>query len=81
MENRPISISSIKSQYPDEWVLIGNPKEANGELYGIVILHEKDKKILVSKITQEHSSIEYSKTILRYTGNLPAIGKWLKFTR
>ena len=27
----------IKKKFPDQWVLIGNPEEINGELYGIVI--------------------------------------------
>jgi hypothetical protein len=29
-----LTISVIKKKFPDEWVLIGNPEEINGELYG-----------------------------------------------
>lgn len=41
------NIDEIKSLYPNEWVLIGNPKMDNSELNvlsGIPILHSKDKK-------------------------------------
>ena len=73
-----LTISVIKKKFPDEWVLIGNPEEINGELYGIVIFHDKDKKQLVNKVVdQKHS---FTHTILRFTGSHPETGKWLKFT-
>ena len=81
MENKPISISTINNLYPDEWVLIGNPEDDNGELYGVVIFHYKDKKKLVTKVKQEKNAIKFNKTILRYTGSLPVIGKLLRFTQ
>lgn len=41
------NIEEIKSLFPEEWVLIGNPKMDKSELHvlsGIPILHSKDKK-------------------------------------
>ncbi len=74
-----LTISAIKKKFPDEWVLIGNPEEINGELNGIVIFHDKDKKQLVNKVVvQKH---HFSHTILRFTGSHPPIGKWLKSIR
>lgn len=72
-----LSISTIKKKFPDEWVLIGNPEEIDGELNGVVIFHDKDKKQLVNKVVnQKHS---FTHTILRFTGTHPSTGKWLKF--
>jgi hypothetical protein len=73
-----LAISGIKKKYPDEWVLIGNPEEQNGELYGVVIFHDRDKKELVNKAAREKHS--FHNTILRFTGSYPETGKRLKFT-
>lgn len=74
-----VSLSNIKKLYPDEWVLIGNPIEKNGDLFGEVILNCKDKKVLVEKFVIEELRKKYYRTILRFTGEIPTIGKWLKF--
>jgi hypothetical protein len=40
-------MSEIKSSYPDQWVLVGNPEMDKQELHvlsGLVALHSKDKK-------------------------------------
>jgi hypothetical protein len=74
-----ISLSNIKQLYPNEWVLIGNPAEVSGELFGEVIIHDKDKKKLATNVAKTQQQPAYNKTILRYTGELPIIGKWLKF--
>lgn len=74
-----ISFKNIKQLYPNEWVLIGNPTEKNGDIFGEVIIHEKDKKQLVNKAVSSQIKKLYNKTILRFTGELPTIGKWLKF--
>lgn len=42
-----INIATIKTLYPNEWVLIGNPEMDKSELHvlsGIPVLHSKDKK-------------------------------------
>jgi hypothetical protein len=74
-----ISLTNIKQLYPNEWVLIGNPTEKNGDVFGEVVIHEKDKKQLVNKAVDTQLKNVYDKTILRFTGELPTIGKWLKF--
>jgi hypothetical protein len=39
------SFNVIKQKYPDEWVLLGNPKSENGVvLGGVVLYHSRDKK-------------------------------------
>jgi hypothetical protein len=41
------NIDEIKSLFPDEWVLIGNPEMDKSELNvlaGIPVMHSKDKK-------------------------------------
>ena len=40
-----LTITEIKSQYPDQWVLLGNPLiKSTKILTGIVLYHSKDKK-------------------------------------
>ena len=44
---KALTINEIKAQYPDEWVLVGNPKMDSEELHilsGLPALHSKDKK-------------------------------------
>ncbi len=45
MESNSIAFNELKKQYPDEWVLLGNPEMENTTvLGGIVLYHSKDKK-------------------------------------
>ena len=53
-----LNIEEIRSQYPNEWVLIGNPLLKNPEIQasiisqlisGIVLFHSKDKRELAYK--------------------------------
>ena len=40
-----LSIEQIKEQFPDEWVLLGNPETFGAKvLSGIVVFHSKDKR-------------------------------------
>ena len=44
---KDLTIAEIKAQYPDEWVLVGNPVMDNQELHllsGLAALHSIDKK-------------------------------------
>ena len=42
-----LTIAEIKAQYPDQWVLLGNPIiKSTKVLTGIVLYHSKDKKEL-----------------------------------
>ena len=45
MNNTYISFEELKKQYPDEWVLLGNPEMENTSILGgVVLFHSKDKK-------------------------------------
>lgn len=45
MDNSYIAFDELKKKYPDEWVLLGNPKMQNTSILGgIVLYHSKDKK-------------------------------------
>ena len=79
-----LSIEEIRQQFPDQWVLIGNPEVKNSEvlepivyriLRGIVILANKDKREL-SLRTQEARQGFDSITCI-WTGEFPKNRKWL----
>jgi hypothetical protein len=45
MNNTYIGFEELKKQYPNEWVLLGNPEMHNTSvLGGVVLFHSKDKK-------------------------------------
>ncbi len=45
MNNTYIGFEELKKQYPNEWVLLGNPEMKNTSvLGGVVLFHSKDKK-------------------------------------
>ena len=73
-----VTLSMLKATYPDQWVLIGNPEEADGDISGVLILRHESKRELAKLFSKQPH--QYSNTILRYTGNKPALGKWLRFT-
>ena len=65
-----LSLNDLKSKYPDEWVLLGNPvKDTNAidVLSGIPLYHSKDKKE-VCYIGREKTE-GYKKITLIYTGS------------
>ena len=64
-----INIEEIKSLFPDEWVLIGNPVMDESKidiLSGIPLFHSKDKKE-VCYIGRDKTT-NYDKITLIYTG-------------
>ena len=73
-----ITLSMLKIIYPDQWVLIGNPKEADGDISGILILHHQSKRELADQFSKRPN--QFNNTILRFTGTKPALGKRLRFT-
>lgn len=85
MNLEQLTIEQIFSQYPDEWVLIGNPKLKNdgfvGPLIrkiisGIVLYHSKDKKEIGYKAAELAQTVEETACI--YTGKVPKNRKfWL----
>jgi hypothetical protein len=67
--NELVSFLEIKNQFPDEWVLIGNPvmDEAKIDvLSGIPLFHSKDKKE-VCYLGREKTA-NFDKITLVYTG-------------
>lgn len=64
-----VNIAEIKSLYPNEWVLLGNPIMDESKidvLSGIPLFHSKDKKE-VCYIGREKTS-NFEKITLVYTG-------------
>ena len=62
-----LTIEEIKAQYPDQWVLVGNPVIKDTKLLnGVVLFHSKDKKevcYLGAELVKNFES-----TILLFTG-------------
>ncbi len=80
-----LSFEKIKTLYPNEWVLIGNPELKNPEVEasivsqligGIVIFHTKDKKDLAYKGRDLKKN--YESVTCVWTGEIPKNRKfWL----
>lgn len=69
MDNTYLTLDELKKIYPDEWVLLGNPKMKNTSvLGGIVLYHSKDKKE-VCYIGRDKTA-EYSTVTIAFAGNL-----------
>jgi hypothetical protein len=69
MENLFITINDLKTFYPDEWVLLGNPIMDHSKLdviSGIPLFHSKDKKE-VCYIGRDKTS-NFDTVTLIYTG-------------
>ncbi len=69
--NRAMTINEIRSFFPDEWVLLGNPvldEFRTGVVSGIPIYHSKDKKE-VCYLGRDKTE-NYSKIKLIYTGTI-----------
>ena len=64
-----VSFDKIKQMYPDEWVLLGNPKMKNTTvLGGVVLYHSKDKKE-VCYIGRDKTH-DFSRVTIAFAGNL-----------
>ena len=73
-----LTMPQIKAQYPDEWVLVGNPDLSNPHMTGsikkrlitgVVLYHSKDKRAIgrnAKFVRQEYNSF----TII-FTGEMP----------
>jgi len=73
-----LTIDQIKLQYPDQWVLVGNPELDDPNtlgsvvsklLRGIVLYASKDKRELAYKAKDVKSDV--SRTACIYTGEIP----------
>jgi len=74
-----VTLSLLKKNYPDQWVLIGDLEVSNGDISGILIMHHESKNELAHLFLKQQYH-QFTSTILRYTGVQPEIGKWLRFT-
>ncbi len=80
-----LTIEQIKAQYPDQWVLVGNPQMREGNFVGplirkivagIVLFHSRDKRELGYKAADIAQTVEETACI--YTGEVPKNRKfWL----
>ena len=80
-----LTIAEIKTQYPDEWVLVGNPNLGNAEtlgtiikkiIDGVVLFHSKDKHEVAYKGKEARQG--YDNVTLIFTGEIPKKRKfWL----
>lgn len=80
-----ITIEQIKTKYPNEWVLVGNPNMREGDFVGaviqkiidgVVIYHSKDKREIAYKI--DELKVGFSKVACVFTGVTPKNRKfWL----
>ena len=73
-----LSIEQIKKQYPDQWILIGNPElsdpDVNGSILsklirGIVLFASKDKREIAYKAADLKKEVDTTACI--YTGEIP----------
>ena len=78
-----LTIEEIRSQYPDQWVLIGNPVLKNPDLapivqqliQGFVLAASKDKREVAFKAKE--ARIGYNSTACIWTGEFPKNRRWL----
>jgi hypothetical protein len=80
-----LTINQIKIQYPNEWVVIGNPQMTEDTVLspivdkiinGVVLLHSKDKRELAYQTAAARK--EYQSIACIYTGIFPQKRKyWL----
>lgn len=72
-----LTIDQIKANYPDEWVLVGNPDYAGATvLGGVVIDHSKDKREIAYR--QPNWRERFQTAITVFTGEKPKNRKfWL----
>ena len=79
-----LTIEEIRNQYPDQWVLIGNPELRNAEvlepvvykiLRGVVLLANKDKRAL--SLQAKAARQGYDSISCIWTGEFPKNRKWI----
>jgi hypothetical protein len=67
MNVQQLTIEQIKEQYPDEWVLVGNPTlSGTSVLGGVVVFHSKDKREIAYSHINWRADFESAMTI--FTG-------------
>ena len=78
------TLDQIKANYPDQWVLIGNPELTNQNVMGsvinqltkgVVLLASKDKREIGYRTKEVRQG--YDSVTCVYTGEIPKNRKWL----
>lgn len=65
-----LTIDQIKTQYPNEWVLLGNPNVVGATVVGgVVIDHSEDKREIAYR--QPNWRIDFQTAITVFTGEKP----------
>ncbi len=73
-----LAIDEIKTLFPNEWVLVGNPQMREGNFVGsilqkivsgVVLYHSKDKREIAYKTQELTQKVERFTCI--YTGEIP----------
>ena len=84
MQPEVLTIAEIKAQYPDQWVLVGNPELTDPSILGsivsklvsgVVLLASKDKREIGYRAKDVKSG--YDSITCIYTGEIPKNRKWL----
>jgi len=69
MDKTYIDFDELKKLYPDEWILLGDPKMMNTSvLGGVVLYHSKDKKE-VCYIGRDKTT-DFSTVTIAFAGDL-----------
>lgn len=69
IDNKIVSWATIKNQYPDEWVVTGNPTFKDMQIVsGIVVSHHQDKR--VASIEGGERREGFKKFTITYTGQI-----------
>jgi hypothetical protein len=67
IDNEILNWDEIKNQYPDEWVVIGNPAFDGMQIInGIVIAHHADKRVASIEAGERREG--FKKITINYTG-------------
>ncbi len=79
-----LTIEQIKAQYPDQWVLVGNPELTDPSILGsilsklisgVVLLATKDRREIGYKGREVR--LGYNRVTIIFTGEIPKNRKWL----
>lgn len=84
MQQNILTVAEIKAQYPDQWVLVGNPELTAPNILGsivsklirgVVLLATKDRREIGYKGREMREG--YDCVTIIYTGEIPKNRKWL----
>jgi hypothetical protein len=79
-----LTIEEIKAQYPDQWVLVGDPELTppnilgsiiNKLISGVVLFATKDRREIGYKGREMREG--YERVTIIFTGEIPKNRKWL----